>query len=161
QNGGARYPAPVYQFTTPTNSTPAPLGFIESVRFDNNGGISHNAHGNLIGIDFGTTTAGTGGGKIYSLATSGSTSSPPAQLIGATSTNTPIGSTAGTVTQTRLAGLSISPDNTKIAVVGTDQGRVIAYDYTAGNGAGAGAALANGRQSAVTLNTATTQGTAW
>lgn len=161
QNGGVRYPAPTYQFTTPTVPTPAPLGFIESVRFDNLGGVSHNAHGNLIGVDFGTTTAGTGGGKIYSLATTGSTASPAAQLIGNNQTTTPIGSTAGTITQSRLAGLSVAPNNTKIALVGTDTGRVIVYDYTAGNSQGAGASLTGGRQTATNPLDNSTQGTAW
>src|SRR5205085_70972 len=72
------------------------------------------------------------------------------------------------VGQTRLSGLSVSPDNSKIAVVGAGAGtgaetggkRVIVYDYTPGNTAGAGASLANGRESAQVL-AGLTQGTAW
>jgi hypothetical protein len=58
--------------------------------------------------------------------------------------------------------LSVSPDNTKVAVVGYDSGAVIVYDYTAGNTMGAGASLSGGRESAFnTLVTASTQGSVW
>jgi hypothetical protein len=158
-SGGVRFPAPTYQYTTPSVATPAPLPFLEAVKFDNSGGVAHNANGNLLGINFGASS--TAGGQIYSLATTGSTSSPAAQLIGATNATTPIGSAAGAVTSSRLAGLSVSPDNSKIAVVGTDAGKVIVYDYTAGNTAGTGASLTGGRQSATALVTVATQGTVW
>jgi hypothetical protein len=161
QGGGVRYPAPTYQYTTPSVPTPAPMPFIEAVRFDNYSNVSHNGHGNLIGVDFGVTTAGTGGGKIYSMATTGSASSPAAQLIGNNQTTAPIGSLVGAITQSRLAGLSVAPNNSKIAVVGTDTGRVIVYDYTAGNTLGAGASLTGGRQTATNPLDNSTQGTAW
>jgi hypothetical protein len=155
---GTASPTGGVRFTSPWQTTP----FIEAVKFDNFGGVAHNAHGNLIGIDFGTITALTGGGKIYSFATTGSTPAPAGQLIGNTNVtgNNPIGQ-AGNLTQSRLAGLSVAPSNSKIAVVGTDTGRVIVYDYTAGNTQGSGASLTGGRQSAATLITATTQGTVW
>ncbi len=168
-SGGVRYPAPNYQYTTPTVATPAPLPFMESMKFDNYGSTLHNANGNLLGVDFGTTATG---GEIYSLATTGTTSSPAAQLIGNTklAANGNFGqSGAGTcgagpcltgVTLSRLAGLSVSPSNNKLAVVGTDTGRVLVYDYTPGNTAGAGAAAANGRESVVNVSAAT-QGTVW
>ena len=62
---------------------------------------------------------------------------------------------------TRIGGLSVSPDNSKIAVAGFDSGTVIVYDYTAGNTLGAGHAVANKRETAATLTTASTQGTVW
>ncbi len=40
--------------------------FIQSVEFDNYGGQTHNASGNLLGVDF---EAMAGGGQIYSFAT--------------------------------------------------------------------------------------------
>jgi hypothetical protein len=158
-SGGVRYPGP-WQ-TTP---------FIQSVEFDNKGGVSHNAHGNLLGVDFGATATG---GLIYSMATTGSNPAPAGQLIGNTqlaSGNVGQSGAGGCgagpcltgVTLSRLAGLSVSPDNTKVAVVGTDTGRVLVYDYTAGDSQGAGASLLNGRESASgNLNTGNTQGTTW
>jgi hypothetical protein len=134
-SGGVRYPGP-------WQSTP----FIEAVKFDNYGGVAHNAKGNLIGINFGPNAAT--GGTIYNLATTGSNPAPSGQALS---------TTAGT----RVAGLSVSPNNNKIAVVGTDAGKVIVFDYTPGNTQGSGAALANRRDSAVTLITTTTQGTVW
>jgi hypothetical protein len=182
-NAGVRYPAAVWQFNNTSLPTPAVqnVAFIEYNQFDNLSGVSHNAYGNLIGMDFGTTTAGTGGGKIYSLATQGPNPTGAgianAQIIGNTNTTSAsinalgqsgAGDTAcGTgacltgVGQTRLSGLSVSPDNTKIAVVGTNSKRVLVYDYTAGNTAGGGASLANGRESASTFMSGNSDGTAW
>jgi len=135
-NNGVRYPAAVWQFNNTSLPTPAVqnVSFIEYNQFDNLSGVSHNAYGNLIAVDFGTTTAGTGGGKIYSLATQGPNPTGAgianAQIIGNTNTQSAsinalgqsgAGACAGTgacltgVTQTRLSGPSISPDNTKIA----------------------------------------------
>ncbi len=159
---GVRYPLPVYNYTGGSVVTPTPVGFIEYVKFDNYNNVAHNANGNLIAVDFGTTTAGTGGAKIYSLATTGSPSSPVAQLIGANSTTSPLGSSAGAVTQSRLASPSASPNNTKIALAGYDSGKVVVYDYVAGNTQGAGASLSGGRETTgTTLNTFSSQGTAW
>ncbi|MCH8968280.1 MAG: hypothetical protein IIA66_04075, partial [Planctomycetes bacterium] len=84
----------------------------------------------------------------------------------ATSASQYIGDTQGTggsgLTTTRLGGLSVSPDNTKIAVAGGDTGQVIVYDYTAGNCQGTGASLSGARQTIDgLLCLEDTQGTAW
>ena len=123
---------------------PAPFGpwrtmLQRSVRFDNLGGTLHNVQGNLFGNWRKPATSGTSraanGGSIWSSATQGTAPFANRQLLAKT------GSTPTfPVTATRLSGLSVSPDNTKIAVVGTDSGKVIVYDYTAGNSLGTGAA---------------------
>jgi hypothetical protein len=150
--GGVRHPGP----WTSKN-------FIQSVEFDNFDNQPHNARGNLLGVDF-ATGGGANSGAIYSFATKGTIPAPAPQLIGNTGNPTggPIGHD-GSLTQSNLAGLSVSPDNSKIAVVGTTTGTVIVYDYTAG---GDGAMLANGRQTSTSgetriLSTGATQGTAW
>jgi hypothetical protein len=142
--------------TSPWQSTP----FIEVVKFDNAGGIAHNAQGNVLGVDFGT---GAAGGQIFSLATTGVDPTPAGQLIVDTGTTNATGmQIGGTVTQTRLGEIAVSPDNTKIVATGYDSGAVLVYDYAAGNTMGAGAAASNGRESAIgTLDPAHTQGVAW
>lgn len=135
--------------------------FIQSVEFDNNGGVLHNAKGNLLGVNF----LSSGTGQIYSFATNGSIPAPAGQLIGNTGATGPVGQD-GSLTATSLSGLSVSPNNSKIAVVGAGAtaGNVIVYDYTAGDTLGAGAELANGRQTAPlsnALNPGSTQGTTW
>lgn len=107
------------------------------------------------------------------MATTGSIPAPTGQLIGNTklAANTAVGQSgaggcgAGPcltgVTLSRLAGLSVAPDNSKIAVVGTDTGRVLVYDYASGNTAGSGASLSGGRESIVNLTPVATQGTVW
>jgi hypothetical protein len=153
-SGGERFPGP-WSIDT----------FIQSVEFDNSAGQSHNANGNLLGVNF-AVGGGANSGAIYSFATQGSIPAPAGQLIGNTGATGPIGH-AGNITQSNLAGLSVSPDNTKIAVVGEDSGSVIVYDYTAGNTMGAGASLANGRQTPDVASTqnimvpGSTQGSAW
>jgi hypothetical protein len=125
--------------------------FLQSVEFDNLGGVKHNANGNLLAVNFGT---GATGGSIYSLATRVDPA-PAAQLIGNTT------GTGGTLSLSRLGGLSVSPDNAKIAVTGYEPGTVIVFDYTPGDGMGAGASLAGARASAATLPASSTQGTGW
>jgi hypothetical protein len=141
--------------TSPWQSTP----FIEILKFDNRGGIAHNAQGNLLGVDFGTAGAG---GQVYSFATSGSDPVAAPQLIVDTvdpSIGTQIG---GSVTQTRLGEFAVSPDNTKFATTGYDAGDVLVYDYSAGNGMGTGASASGGRQTAIaTIGIQKTQGVAW
>lgn len=148
--GSASKPAPY----SPWNSQ----NFIRFVKFDNLGSTAHNVAGNLIGVDPGGSA--TAGGNIYSLATHGSNPPPTPQLL-ATS-NTASGAA------TRLGGLSVSPDNTKIALAGFDTGKVLVYDYTAGNGLGTGSPSLTGlRQSSAILGTGANytaggqQGTAW
>ncbi|MCH8053383.1 MAG: hypothetical protein IH895_04930, partial [Planctomycetes bacterium] len=109
--------------------------------------------------------SGASGGSISSFATC----SPPGggDLIGNTlglgGDLPPIcGSEGNESCQTRLGGLSVSPDNDKIAVTGFDNGAVIVYDYVAGDCSGNGASLSNARQTDPgTLCTFSTQGTAW
>lgn len=126
--------------------------FIQSVEWDNFGGVSHNAKGNLLGVNFGTSALG---GSIYSFSTTDELVTA-GQLIGDTT-----GTGGAGLPLSRLGGLSVSPDNTKIAVTGNDSMSFYVFDYTAGNTAGAGAALANGRASAPVLNPSTTHGTTW
>jgi hypothetical protein len=128
------------------------------VKFDNLGGAAHNVHGNLLAVDPGGSAAN--GGNIYSYATQGTQPLPAPQLLATTNT--------GSGAATRLGGLSVSPDNTKIALAGFDTGKVLVYDYTAGNGLGTGTPSLNGlRQSAAILGTGANysagsqQGTAW
>lgn len=141
---------------TPWETTP----FIQSVEFDNYDGQAHNARGNLLGVDFGGTIS-QGTGLIYSFATQGSIPAPAGELIGNTRPSPDNIGHDGSLTLTRLAALSVSPDNTKIAVGGFDTGRVIVYDYTAGDTEGAGALLSGGRETSAFLTSGSTQGTAW
>ena len=126
--------------------------FIQSVSLDNLNGLSHNPKGNLLGVNFG---AGSDtGGSVFNLATTDTVISD--QLIGDT-----LGLGGSGVSVSRLGGLSISPDNAKIAVMGYDTGRVLVYDYVAGNALGAGASLSGARQTSSMLSQFDTQGTAW
>jgi hypothetical protein len=152
--------------------------FIRSVEFDNKNGVLHNVAGNLLAVDEGTTSLG---GTIYSFATQGTLPLPAAQAIATTSFDynrtlpvdaadyvawrklpsqfggDPAGynnwrTHFGETGATRLSGLSVAPDNSKIAVAGMDSGTVIVYDYTAGNSLGTGAAAAGRRDSAQVLD---------
>ncbi len=126
-------------------------GFIQSLEFDNLSGIRHNANGNLLGVNFGTTATG---GSIYSFSTTNAAVGA-GQLIGDT-----VG-LGGTLTKSRLGGLSVSPGNNRIAMVGSDQGTVVVYDYTAGDTMGAGASLSNARETAIGTVVMSTSGTTW
>jgi hypothetical protein len=132
---GAAKPAPLSAWTT--------QNYTKYMKFDNLNSTAHNVHGNLLGVDAGVSAAN--GGTIYSYATQGTQPLPAPQSLATTNT----ASTAAT----RLGGLSVSPGNTKIAVAGMDTGKVLIYDYTAGNGSGTGAALGNLRQSNAVLDT--------
>lgn len=128
-------------------------GFIQSVEFDNFGGISHNANGNLLGVNFGTLAAG---GSIYSFSTT-DMSVGAGQLIGTTG---PAGM-GGATTLSRLGGLSVSPSNNRIAVSQVTGGFAV-YTYTAGNTAGSGASLSNARETSPGIFPAgITHGTTW
>ena len=144
---------------------PLDTSFVQSLRFDNTGGTWHNVKGNLIGVDFGS---GTTGGTIRSFGTQGSIPLPGGQIIGNTrAAPDNLGQAGdGSVATARLAGLSVSPDNNKIAVVGVSLtagpvGTVIVYDYNAGNTMGSGASLLNGRDTDPLTLSGSTQGTAW
>jgi len=121
--------------------------FLQSVTFDNAGGLRSNARGNLLALNFGTIA---GGGGLFSLATDGTATTQFVYSFGAPET-------------TRVSGISVSPDNTRIAVFGTDLGAVIILDYDAGpavgSGTGASASLAETIIGAGPVGT--TQGTEW
>jgi hypothetical protein len=126
--------------------------YMQSMELDNLGGLTHNPQGNLLSVNFGTSAAG---GEIYSLAACEAIG--PGQLIGNTT-----GLGGAGVTLSRLGGLSVSPGNTKIVVTGYDTGKVIVYDYLAGDCLGVGAALTNGRETTdAPVCQFDTQGTAW
>ena len=132
---------------------------IQAVKFDNLGGIAHNANGNLIGADFG---GAANGGIIYSLSTTGADPPPAAQALFSMNPANPIGPVLPDGNPTRISGLSVSPDNTKIAINGYDSRRVIVFDYTAGDGLGTGTpALTAVRHTTPILTITDTQGTAW
>ena len=120
--------------------------FLQGMEFDNLGGNSHNGRGNLLCLNFGTSS---GGGTLWSLATDGT--DVATQLYAFDGTNE---------TLTRIGGLSVSPDNTKLAQIGNDSGSLILLDYTAGDGSG------NGSVAPLTEVTffgasGSTQGTTW
>src|SRR5688500_929578 len=83
----------------PWSSTP----FIDSVEFDNFGGIRQNANGNLLGVDFGSQT---NGGQIFSLATESAIPAPDGQLIGNTRPAPANLGHDGSLALTRLSALS-------------------------------------------------------
>lgn len=126
--------------------------FMQSMAFDNTGGIQHNAQGNLLGLNFGAFATG---GEIYSFSTTDA-SVTTGQLIGDTT------ALDGGVSVSRIGSLSVSPDNSKLAVMAYDRGSVLVYDYTPGDTAGGGGATANLRESTLNMLYLTdTQGTTW
>ena len=129
--------------------------FLQGLELDNLNGISHNPAGNLLATNFGGGS--DTGGSIHILPTDESAIDNDNLLTG-------LMDLPG-VDVTRIGGLSVSPDNTKIAVSGYDSGRVIVFDYTAGDGLGNGASVSNARQTTdlVVPQTpgADTQGTTW
>ncbi len=130
------------------NDTP----FIQSIEFDNTGGIMHNASGNLLGLNFGAFDTG---GEIYSFSTT-DPSVTAGNLLGNTT------ALDGGLSVSRLSSLSVSPDNSKIAVNAFDRGSVIVYDYTPGDTAGGGGSINNLRESSLNLLFLTdTQGVTW
>jgi hypothetical protein len=155
--------------------------FIRSVEFDNLGGTLHNVAGNLLGVDEGTTTRGgtiysfaTQGDpeSLPAAQTIAVTSSPgdysrngtgdaadyvawrklPSQFDGDPDGYDTWREHYGESTATRLSGLSVAPNNSKIAVAGMDSGKVIVFDYTAGNSMGTGASTSGRRDSAQILD---------
>ncbi len=140
--------APVSPSPWSNSTTP----FIGSVQFDNFGGIMHNGAGNLLGVSFGPDEVT--GGSIYSFATDGS--DPNGHLIAMPSTGL-----GGNVATTRLTNISVSPDNTKIAVNGYNTGTMIIYDYSAADGS-TQAAASNARSTATgTFIAGQSSGTTW
>lgn len=149
---------------TVSMSTPWSKDFIQTVEFDNAGGVSHNAQGNMLGGNFG---GGFTGFEVLNFATNGSGSF---QSLWSIKTAT------GGARTDRGGGLSVSPDNTKIAWAGYDGGLMHVLQYNDGGssnfGTGAGASvtgwietsLGNGSGGAGTLTPlapSVTQATTW
>ena len=119
--------------------------YIQSMEFDNLNGYSHNASGNLLGVNFGSST-----GSIHWYGTDGNHNG-----------GNQIGDTTG-LTTSRLGGLSVSPGNSKVVVTGYDSGKLYVYDHTPGDGASVSSALAGGRETTANpLSTYHTSGTTW
>jgi Lamin Tail Domain len=130
------------------------FNFVQSPRFDNANGGSHNPQGNLLGLNFGTSA---GGAVLTNLSTNGT---------GNGQTLFTLDGTQFGLALTRASGLSVSPDNTKVALVGSDSARVVVLNYNAGAsvGTGSGATITGGNQTdPVTFTFASGQssGTAW
>lgn len=122
----------------------AGLAFAQSTEFDNYGGTWHNPNGNLLALNFGTVAAG---GSVYVYATEAECGGSPATQIFAFDD-----ATVGPADRSRVVGLSVSPDNTKVACYGVDTKKIYVLDYTIPGGApavGKGGASA----AALTFNT--------
>lgn len=125
--------------------------FIQSVEFDNLGG-SHSATGNLLGVSFGPAD----GSGIIQWFPSGALEGGGI-LIGDT-----VGFGGDGLEPSRLAGLSVAPDNARIAVSGFDGGRVYIYLHAPGDGVAMPSALSSGKQTAPGVSpTLNTFGTTW
>lgn len=127
--------------------------YLQSVEFDNYDGVYHNAAGNLLALNFGTSSSG---GSLFNVSTDGS---DVAEFLFAFDG----GAGAFGTTQTRIGGLSVSPNNGYIAALGYDTGKLIVLEYVAGAtpGAGSGALINDAWEVTATANTEGTYGTAW
>jgi hypothetical protein len=126
---------------------------IQSVEWDNTGGIPHNPMGHLIGVDFGATATGF---RIYMYDSgTGWTGTP---LFNDTAATAPSWGTYG-LTTSRGGGVSVSPDNTKIALTGSDLGQVFVFGYDAANRVLTSGAATMGLPTP--LVSGDTSGTAW
>jgi hypothetical protein len=124
---------------------------IQSVEFDNLDG-SHSPTGNLLAVSFGTPG---GSGVIHWFPTG--TLAGGGILIGDT-----IGFGGDGLEPSRLAGLSVAPDNARVAVSGFDGGRVYIYNHAPGDGVAVPSALSSGKQTAPGVSpTLNTFGTTW
>lgn len=126
--------------------------FLQSMEFDNAAGpFSHS--GNLLALDFGSscTTGTPPGGEIYVLSTDGT---DQRQFL------TRFDDVEFDISAcTRTGGLSVSPDNTKLALIGYDSGSLFIMNYTAG--APGSAAVSLNAEVPFFCPGATTQGTTW
>lgn len=126
-------------------------GFLQSMEYDNFGGTLHANDGNLLCANFGTSG---GGGTIVQLSTDGTDMATTLIMLDG----------LGGAPLTRVAGLSVSPDNTRAAIFGYDTGSVIVFDYNEGTmvGSGMGATLTFAFETVIPgAATGQTQGTAW
>jgi hypothetical protein len=123
---------------------------LQSIEFDNLNGISHNFAGNLLALTYGTFDSG---GSIYSIATDGAST-----IRKMTDVNSSVWPGLAT---TRVNGISVSPNNQRLALTGADSTRIIVFDYQAGNGDGGGD-VSNPRQGALNaFGLGSPIGTAW
>jgi hypothetical protein len=127
--------------------------FLQSMEFDNAGGVRHNAAGNLLSLNFGTSGAG---GQLYNLSTNGNDPAGVVQLVFAFD-----GNSYG-LSKTRVTGLSVSPDNQHVAVFGSDSSALVVLAYDAGGyiGEGSGASVTSGWQTTIGT-TGISQGSTW
>ncbi len=139
--------------------------FIQGVQFDNSNNVKHNPDGALLVMDFGNATNGARlsrynpNGSITQLFNAADltnlTASPSS--YGTNLPAFPSWATFG-LTLARGSHISISPDNTKIAFTGRENGAVYILDYNAAAGT-----ITGGRQTTGTqpLLTGRTQGGYW
>jgi hypothetical protein len=132
--------------------------FMQSLQLDNMDGFQHAHFGNLLGVNFGTTAAG---GSIFNLETrfTGGTNPGAAQPLFDFATYNAANPSAP-LAISRLNGMSVSPANNRMAITGGDTGNTYVFDYTPGNGQGAGGVLANGRE-ITNMATAVNGASAW
>ncbi len=133
---------------------------IQSVEFDSKNGTKSNAKGNLLGVNFGSPSLDA---AIWAFPTQ-SLGAFSGNVIGSFTDSTTFthGATTSSIPASRLSGLSVAPDNSKIAVAGYDNGALYVFDY-ANTGDGQ-ATLANGRAMNDGINnsaSARTVGTTW
>jgi hypothetical protein len=126
--------------------------YVQSMEFDNAGGVAHSASGNLLALDFGTLA---GGGRLVNLATDSSNGSQVLYLWDGSDPNIP---------KTRINGLSVSPGNQYVAATGPDGVPPYLYvlEYNAGPtvGTGLGASIGTAWKFDA-LATTGSLGTAW
>ncbi len=129
------------------------LAFAQSMSFDNAGASPRNAAGNLLSINFGASDMD--GGNLYNFSTDGSGNSETVYTFD--------GMGVGTITPTRMSGLSVNPANTLVAGFGWGTGRMIVCEYSAGAtvGTGVGASVTDAFESAPASAISETIGTVW
>ncbi|MFN7022407.1 MAG: hypothetical protein ACK4WH_13915, partial [Phycisphaerales bacterium] len=132
--------------------------FIQDVEFDNAGGTLHSAEGNLLALDFGGTTTGA---RIYNLSTNGTNGGQFLYGLNNVPAQNPFG--VNNTAATRATGLSVSPNNDKVAVYATDATRVVVFAYDAGSavGTGSGAGFVGAAEDSSVPYGTSTVGTAW
>jgi hypothetical protein len=134
----------------------------QSMRFDSANGVLHNARGNLLGLNFGSTSAG---GSIYNLPTNGDGNAGQTLLYFTDANTATSAGNSLALSRTRFAGMSVSPNNDRVAVIGYDLAKLMVLHYNPGAsvGAGAGASFDAAAQtdSSFVFGFNITQGTAW
>ena len=137
-------------------------GSLQVVRFDNAGGILHNAAGNLLGMNFGGSASA--GGSINNLPTTTGSVTAGQYILNTTGTTPSLASLG--LQPSRTTGLSVSPNNDLIAFTGYDSALIYVLHYNAGStiGTGSGASIDAGVQTsaaAVPLGFNLDMGTGW